>query len=568
MKIEKVSIPVNFDLSFLKIRWSDHIFVKDRGKVLGEGVVYGGDWAKAERLARQMAEMKFGAERGDLPVCEQLFIARNKKQETRNNEEIRSIIKRRSNLKLKVGRNVIKDIGIIKFIRQELGFSNEIRIDANQGYSLKQLQYIVPTLKEFGIKYVEEPVKVKDLSEVARLFHRYGLKIILDESLLRSDPAKRGWTLLDNIDAVNIKLSRIGDINQALHLIKVAKKYKKQVVIGCSEELERGMKAIYALGHEAKRLGVLLEVEGFGPLRLNRKDQIFLEDLILSVPRWINRLENLVLIAGYRLSTAMFDLWWMAARIPILILKQSKKLSSLSLRLVELTGKYPGRMHPKHLIMANRQPEYLKWVKREDEVLDIGCGNGQHSLRVAPEVKTVIGFDVDRAQLKLAKEAAMRMRVKNVKFEYRSATEKLPNKSEQFDCVLFLGVLEHLTDRDKVLREVWRVLKPNGRLLLGVPNEMTSWKKTQMRFGVSHFTDPDHKIEFTEESIRQLLENHKFKVIELALTAYDTPWAGLIDLIGGFSLGLYKKLLERKWELVKLYPKETISFFIVVSKVK
>ena len=58
MKIEKVSIPVDFDLSFLKIRWSDHIFVKDRGKVLGEGVVYGGDWVKAERLARQMAGME------------------------------------------------------------------------------------------------------------------------------------------------------------------------------------------------------------------------------------------------------------------------------------------------------------------------------------------------------------------------------------------------------------------------------------------------------------------------------------------------------------------------------
>src|SRR3990167_5654876 len=168
--IEKVSIPVDFDLSFLKIRWSDHIFVKDRGKVLGEGVVYGGDWGKAERLARQMAEMRFEKERGDLRVCEQLFIT-NQKSDIRN--QILEIVKRGSNLKLKVGRNVFEDIKVIEFIRRELKFPNEIRIDANQGYSLKQLQYLIPTLKELGIEYVEEPVKVKDLPAAVDLLHRY-----------------------------------------------------------------------------------------------------------------------------------------------------------------------------------------------------------------------------------------------------------------------------------------------------------------------------------------------------------------------------------------------------------
>ena len=318
--IEKVSIPVDFDLSFLKIRWSDHIFVKDRGKVLGEGVVYGGDWGKAERLARQMAEMRFEKERGDLRVCEQLFIT-NQKSDIRN--QILEIVKRGSNLKLKVGRNVFEDIKVIEFImkgsdllKRSDPFTPSVRIDANQGYSLKQLRYIIPTLKEFGIKYVEEPVKVKNLPAAAELLHRYGLKIILDESLMLS----RGRVKLgrgdlrdchvvplrgtprndeESIDVINIKLSRIGDINQALHLIKVAKKYKKQVVIGCSEELERGMRAIYALGHVAKKSGVLLEVEGFGPLRLRNRN--------VSIPRWLNRAENLFIIAFHRISQYIFD---------------------------------------------------------------------------------------------------------------------------------------------------------------------------------------------------------------------------------------------------------------------
>lgn len=182
-------------------------------------MVYGGDWDKAEKLARQMAEMKFGAQRNGLTVCEQLFISGNRKQETVSNEEIKKIVKRGSNLKLKVGRNVVEDIRVIKFILHDLKFPNQIRIDANQGYSLKQLQYLIPTLKEAGIEYVEEPVKIKDLPAASEILHRYGLKIILDESLNIINIIK----FIKLIDVINLKLSRIGDINESLQLIKLAK---------------------------------------------------------------------------------------------------------------------------------------------------------------------------------------------------------------------------------------------------------------------------------------------------------------------------------------------------------
>ncbi|MBI5732606.1 methyltransferase domain-containing protein, partial [Candidatus Jorgensenbacteria bacterium] len=478
--------------------------------------------------------------------------------------------RRESNLKLKVGRDVIHDIKCIEFIRRELKFPNEIRIDANQGYSLKQLQYIIPTLKEYGVTYVEEPVKIKDLPVAAELLHHYGLKVILDESLniVRSDlgarlPARQvrqGRTFSDyDIDAINIKLSRIGNIKEALRLIKLAKKHNIKVVIGCSEELEKGMKAIYALGQEAEKLEVLLEVEGFGPLRLKRR--------AMAIPRWMNRLENLVLIIGHRLSTAAFDLWWEMARIPVILLKQSKKLSSLSLRLIELTGKYPGRMHPKHLL-SGVEPQYLKWLSTDDSVLDVGCGNGQHTLKAAAKVRRTVGFDTDMKQLKLAEAAAGRSGRSNAEFRKLSAEGKLPFSSGEFSAVLFLGVLEHLDKREGIIKEVVRVLKPGGKLLLGVPNEQTSWKRLQMRFGISHYTDPDHRIEYSMNDIRKFLEENGFSILKIEPTAYDTPWAGIIDLIGGISLGWYRKLIEWKWKKVKYHPEETISFFIVASKVK
>jgi SAM-dependent methyltransferase len=579
--IEKLSVPVDFNLSFLKIRWSDHLLIKDGRKVVGEGVVYGGDWGKAERLARQMAEMKFRTQRNGLPICEQVFI------DTINNQQstINNIIKRHSNLKIKVGRDVIEDIRVIKFIRQQLGFPNEIRIDVNQGYSLKQLQYLIPTLKEAGINYVEEPVKVKDLPIAANMLHRYGMSVIFDESLasLRAIPVSHRESVAissgllrryavyrpvhgyaprndkEFIDAINIKLSRIGDINESLQLIKLAKKHNLKVVIGCSEELDRGMEAIYKLGHEAKKAGVLLEVEGFGPLRLQHK--------FFPVPRWFNRLENLIIIIGHKVWQFMFGIYWLILKFAVLIIKKSKLISSLSLHLVKWTGKSSQKIHPKHLIFQKYPPEFLKYLEPNDLVLDVGCGNGQNSLLAAAKVKQVIGFDIDKTQLKIAETEAVKRGLVNVRFDYVSAEIKLPYKSNLFDKVIFLGVLEHLSNRESILKEIKRVMKPGGKLLLGIPNEMTGWKKLQMSVGIQHFTDPDHELEFTRQTISDLLAKMGFKIISIEPTAFDTPWAGLIDVVGGISLNLYQKLLFWKWSVIKVHPEESISFFIIANKV-
>jgi SAM-dependent methyltransferase len=552
--IKHLSIPVDFNLSFLRIRWSDHVLISENGRVAGEGVVYGGDWAKAEKLARQMREMKFGADRNGLPACEQIFIAENRKQKTENNEEIKEIVKRGSSLKLKVGRDVMKDIKIIEFIRNELKFPNQIRIDANQGYSLKQLQFMIPTLKEAGIEYVEEPVKIKDLSVASGMLHRYGLKIILDESLNIINIIK----FIKFIDVINLKLSRIGDINESLQLIKLAKKHNLKIVIGCSEELERGMEAIYALGHEAKKAGVLLEVEGFGPLRLKHK--------FSPVPRWLNRLENLSIIIGHRIRQQMFAAYWLILKFIVLIIKKSKSISSLSLHLVKWTGKSNQKIHPKHLIFQKYPPEFLKCLNESDSVLDVGCGNGQNSLLAAGKSKTVVGFDIDRAQLKIAESDAVRRGLTNIRFDRVSAEGEMQYKSNSFDKIIFLGVLEHLSKRENILQEIKRIMKPGGKLLLGIPNEMTGWKKLQMSVGIQHFTDPDHELEFTKLTISNLLTKTGFKVYSIDPTAFDTPWAGLIDVVGGISLSLYKRLLFWKWHMAKLNPEDSISFFIIASK--
>ena len=118
----------------------------------------------------------------------------------------------------------------------------------------------------------------------------------------------------------------------------------------------------------------------------------------------------------------------------------------------------------------------------------------------------------------------------------------------------------------KILEEIKRVLKLRGLLFIGIPNSQTSWKKLQRSVGISSFSDPDHKIEFSENQIKNLLKKHGFKIENFSYGVYDTPLRGLFDIIGGFSLTAYIKL--SKWRKVKAQqnPQEASGFEIVAQK--
>ena len=81
------------------------------------------------------------------------------------------------------------------------------------------------------------------------------------------------------------------------------------------------------------------------------------------------------------------------------IIKKSKALSALSLRLTKLTGKSKYRIHPKHLIKIEK-PWYLSSIKKTDKVLDLGCHNGQHTLKTSQFCKSIKGLDKSLDQLK------------------------------------------------------------------------------------------------------------------------------------------------------------------------
>jgi arsenite methyltransferase len=101
-----------------------------------------------------------------------------------------------------------------------------------------------------------------------------------------------------------------------------------------------------------------------------------------------------------------------------------------------------------------------------ERVLDLGCGAGTDSLVAAQMVGPdgrVTGIDMTPEMLAKARSSAALMGAENVEFVEAEA-ERLPFADGSFDVVISNGVIDLIPDKDAVFSELFRVLRPGGRI--------------------------------------------------------------------------------------------------------
>lgn len=249
----------------------------------------------------------------------------------------------------------------------------------------------------------------------------------------------------------------------------------------------------------------------------------------------------------------------------VIFIKKLEFLSAVSCRLTQLTGKAKNPVHPKHLIKESKKI-FLKYARKDSKVLDMGSNMGEHSFALSPRVKEIISADYNKKLLSLASLEANRRRITNITFRLVNFEQKMPFRDEEFDLILCLDILDHLKKRDQALNEIYRVLKPGGTLLLSVSNIDTSWKRLQKSVGIFYFADPDHKTEYKRAQLIEILNKHQFRTKQVDTISYDTPFAPLIDLVGGLSLKVYVKLQNWKRKQGKLKPEDCCGFLVAAIK--
>ncbi|MCU0587460.1 MAG: methyltransferase domain-containing protein [Syntrophobacteraceae bacterium] len=113
-------------------------------------------------------------------------------------------------------------------------------------------------------------------------------------------------------------------------------------------------------------------------------------------------------------------------------------------------------------------PFSLGPLEKEDTVLDVGCGAGVDSLLAATLVGprgAVVGVDLTPEMIDRARRSLWETPLDNVTFEEASA-EELPFPPGLFDVVISNGAMNLIPDKARALVEIFRVMKPGGRLMM------------------------------------------------------------------------------------------------------
>jgi ubiquinone/menaquinone biosynthesis C-methylase UbiE len=116
-----------------------------------------------------------------------------------------------------------------------------------------------------------------------------------------------------------------------------------------------------------------------------------------------------------------------------------------------------------------------RFVDRSSIVLDLGCGIGRVEKYLSRYCKVIYGVDVSDRMLTMARENLAG--VSNVKFVRNDGHDLSEFHSETFDFVFALLVLQHLDKGDAwtYLREIYRVMKKEGKAYLQFPNRQSTY---------------------------------------------------------------------------------------------
>lgn len=142
-------------------------------------------------------------------------------------------------------------------------------------------------------------------------------------------------------------------------------------------------------------------------------------------------------------------------------------------------------------------------------VADIGCGTGRHALALAREGADVTAVDFSRSMLQVARSKAGSGKVR---FRLHDVRRPLPFRDSMFDRVLCGLVLEHLRDLDSFFRELGRVCRKDGYIVISAMHP-AMWLKGQS----ARFFDPASGGEVRPRSYPQRISDYVMAIVRSGL---------------------------------------------------
>jgi L-alanine-DL-glutamate epimerase-like enolase superfamily enzyme len=138
-------------------------------------------------------------------------------------------------LKMKGGSDLESDIERLMKVREVVGETIELRFDANQGYTLAQAKEFIERTRTAKLELLEQPTPKEELALMGSVSANVHVPVMADESLMGLLDAFR-IASGEFADMVNVKLMKVGGIDEALQVNAVARSAGLEVMIGCMDE--------------------------------------------------------------------------------------------------------------------------------------------------------------------------------------------------------------------------------------------------------------------------------------------------------------------------------------------
>lgn len=156
---------------------------------------------------------------------------------------------------------------------------------------------------------------------------------------------------------------------------------------------------------------------------------------------------------------------------------------------------YVGRRHLVHTLIK-------QWIGQTENplILDIGCGTGAMA-KDLQQYGNVIGCDLRHTALEYCRKRSLSELV-------QGDITNLPFQDHSFDLIVALDILEHVPDDAAALKELRRVLKPNGRLVVTVPAYQFLWGNHDLALG--------HVRRYTARELKRKVKTANFRVSKMS----------------------------------------------------
>lgn len=204
---------------------------------------------------------------------------------------------------------------------------------------------------------------------------------------------------------------------------------------------------------------------------------------------------------------------------------------------------------------AKRLLVFCEEVPANGKILDVGCGDGFHLnlLRKYGKQSWILeGIDMDKRAIDMAEKSGLKV--------HQGTVESIDLPPNSYDMAFTIQTIEHVEKPDEVLKGIYRLLKPGGRLVIVTDNtDSLDFKFFKKRhWGGYHF--PRHWNLFNKKSMNKLAQKTGFTVALLTTQVSPVNWV----------YTMHNWLVDKnapRWLINRFTLKSTVSlaFFTIVD---